>query len=82
MYPSKLIQILACCIPLTLTAQTEFHIALIGDMPYGAAAEAPFERVIADINRQNVDMTFHIGDTKVRFRSLRRFTLRENFELV
>ena len=41
-----------------------FDIALIGDMPYGPAAEPKFERVIADINRQVVDFTIHIGDTK------------------
>ena len=46
-----------------LSAQN-FDVALIGDMPYGTAAEPRFERVIADINRQNVDFTIHIGDTK------------------
>ncbi len=45
-------------------AAQNFDIALIGDSPYGAAAEPRFERVIADINRQNVDFTIHIGDTK------------------
>lgn len=47
----------------TLAAQN-FDIALIGDMPYGSALEPKFERVIADINRQAVDFTIHIGDTK------------------
>ncbi len=41
-----------------------FDLALIGDVPYGAATEPRFERVIADINRQTVDLTMHIGDTK------------------
>ena len=41
-----------------------FDIALIGDTPYGPANEPRFERVIADINRQAVDFTIHIGDTK------------------
>ncbi len=54
----------ALCLPIGLLAQAPFDIALIGDTPYGVAAESRFERVIADINRQNVEFTVHIGDTK------------------
>ena len=54
----------ALCLARTLAAQTGYDIALIGDMPYGVANEPVFERVIADINRQSVDFTVHIGDTK------------------
>jgi|GEM_PF-189377 len=54
----------ALCLPIGLLAQAPFDIALIGDTPYGVAAEPRFERVIADINRQNVEFTVHIGDTK------------------
>ena len=51
-------------VPLTLSAQRSFDIALIGDMPYGVAAEPMYERVIADINNHGVGLTAHIGDTK------------------
>ncbi|MFN7919589.1 MAG: hypothetical protein U0Q16_05805 [Bryobacteraceae bacterium] len=51
-------------LPLTLWAQRTFDVALIGDMPYGAAAEPLYERVIADINSHEVSLTAHIGDTK------------------
>ena len=51
-------------LPLALSAQAPFDVALIGDMPYGTAAEPKFERVIADINRTNVEFTGHVGDTK------------------
>ncbi len=47
----------------SLAAQN-FDVALIGDTPYGAANEPRFERVIADINRNAVDLSIHIGDTK------------------
>ncbi|MEO8099535.1 MAG: PKD domain-containing protein [Acidobacteriota bacterium] len=55
---------LAFGLPLTLAAQGSFDIALIGDMPYGAAAEPKYESVIADINKQSIEFTVHIGDTK------------------
>jgi hypothetical protein len=45
-------------------AAQNFDVALIGDMPYTVANEPRFERLIADINRQTVDFTVHIGDTK------------------
>jgi hypothetical protein len=54
----------AALVPLALYAQPPYDIALIGDMPYGTANEPRYERLIADINRQNVEFTFHIGDTK------------------
>jgi hypothetical protein len=50
--------------PATLVAQSAFDIALIGDVPYGASAEPRYERVIAEINKQGVEFTAHIGDTK------------------
>ena len=51
-------------LPFSLSAQRTFDVALIGDMPYGAAAEPLYERVIADINSHEVSLTAHIGDTK------------------
>jgi hypothetical protein len=57
--------LLTCAVPVILSAQSAFDIALIGDMPYGTALEPSYERLIADINRQtNVIFTAHIGDTK------------------
>lgn len=50
--------------PALLLSQESFEIALIGDMPYGAALESAYERVIADINRYNPAFTAFIGDTK------------------
>jgi Calcineurin-like phosphoesterase len=42
-----------------------FAFALIGDMPYGAARETPFARVVAEINRDHdVDFVMHAGDIK------------------
>src|SRR5262245_30811726 len=42
-----------------------FALALIGDMPYGADREKPFERLVAEINRDNdVDFVVHAGDIK------------------
>src|SRR5262245_45418480 len=42
-----------------------FAFALIGDMPYGAAREAAFGRLVAEINRDNgVDFVMHAGDIK------------------
>lgn len=54
----------ALFLPVALSAQTAFDVALLGDMPYGTTNELRFERVIADINRQNVEFSIHIGDTK------------------
>lgn len=49
---------------LPLLAQN-YDIALIGDMPYGAAAEPKYLRVISEINRQpGIEFTAFIGDTK------------------
>jgi outer membrane lipoprotein-sorting protein len=63
---ASLIRACVAFLPFVLAAQTPsgFDIALIGDMPYGAAAEPRFERVIADINQYNLEFTAHIGDTK------------------
>ena len=42
-----------------------FALALIGDMPYGTAREAPFASLVAEINRDNdVDFVMHAGDIK------------------
>jgi Calcineurin-like phosphoesterase len=42
-----------------------FAFALIGDMPYGAVREAPFGRMVEEINRDNeVDFVMHAGDIK------------------
>ena len=42
-----------------------FAFALIGDMPYGTIREAPFARLVAEINRDNdVDFVMHAGDIK------------------
>jgi Calcineurin-like phosphoesterase len=42
-----------------------FAFALIGDMPYGAARETAFGRLVAEINRDNdVDFVMHAGDIK------------------
>jgi hypothetical protein len=51
-------------LPVALLAQGDFDIALIGDVPYGAAAEPRYERMIADINKQAVEFTAHVGDSK------------------
>jgi hypothetical protein len=69
MNPFRLLGAAVVCLPFTLAAQNAFDIALIGDMPYGTAAaptanDARYERVIADINKQGVEFTVHIGDTK------------------
>jgi hypothetical protein len=42
-----------------------FALALIGDMPYGSVREAPFARLVTEINRDNdVDFVMHVGDIK------------------
>ena len=42
-----------------------FAFALIGDMPYGSIREAPFARLVAEINLDNdVDFVMHAGDIK------------------
>jgi hypothetical protein len=42
-----------------------FAFGFIGDMPYGAAREEPFARLVAEINRDNdVDFVMHAGDIK------------------
>src|SRR5688572_19970085 len=42
-----------------------FAFALMGDMPYGASREAAFERLVAEVNRDNdVDFVMHAGDIK------------------
>ena len=42
-----------------------FAFALIGDMPYGAIREAPFAKLVGEINRDHdVDFVMHAGDIK------------------
>jgi Calcineurin-like phosphoesterase len=42
-----------------------FSLALIGDMPYGASREAPFARLVSEINRDHdIDFVMHAGDIK------------------
>jgi hypothetical protein len=59
---------LAALIPFGLTAQYNFYsnydVALFGDMPYGAAKEPAYERLIADVNAYHPLLAAHIGDTK------------------
>ena len=64
-----------------------FAFALIGDMPYGAARETPFTRLVDEINRDSdVDFVVHAGDIKAGSERcddsliLRRFALYQNFE--
>ena len=55
-------------LPLGLSAQYSFNnnfdVALFGDMPYGAAREPAYERLIADVNAYHPLIGAHIGDTK------------------
>jgi hypothetical protein len=64
-----------------------FAFALIGDMPYGAARETAFTRLVAEINRDNdVDFVMHAGDIKAGSERCdddlirRRFALYETFQ--
>lgn len=64
-----------------------FALALIGDMPYGEAREAPFAKLVAEINRDHdVDFVMHAGDIKAGSERcdnvliLRRFGLYQTFQ--
>ena len=64
-----------------------FAFALIGDMPYGAAREEPFNRLVDEINRDNdVDFVMHVGDIKAGSERcddsliLHRFELYQRFQ--
>ena len=64
-----------------------FAFGLIGDMPYGAAREEPFTRLVAEINRDNdVDFVIHAGDIKAGSERCddalieRRFGLYQSFQ--
>lgn len=64
-----------------------FAFALIGDMPYGAAKETPFARLVDEINRDNeIDFVMHAGDIKAGSERcdddliLRRFKLYQTFQ--
>jgi len=60
--------LLALCLPLCLAAQVtvrySYDVALFGDMPYGTAREAPYQRLIDDVNAYHPLIGVHVGDTK------------------
>ena len=59
-----------------------FAFALIGDMPYGAARETPFARLVDEINRDNdVDFVMHAGDIKAGSERCDDSLIRRRFEL-
>ena len=59
------LQIAAQGTPVWGNGGAPFAFALIGDMPYGAARETPFVRLVAEINRDNdIDFVMHAGDIK------------------
>src|SRR5262249_47613169 len=64
----RLLKIPLFLLPLTLTGQSNlrpaFDVALLGDMPYGASKEAPYQRLIDDVNNYHPLFAAHIGDTK------------------
>lgn len=43
-------------------ASDTFEFGVVGDGPYVLASEAPFERVIADMNRSELAFVVHVGD--------------------
>src|SRR5262245_58239781 len=59
-----------------------FAFALIGDMPYGAARETTFARLVAQINRDNdVDFVMHAGDIKAGSERCDDTLIRHRFDL-
>jgi hypothetical protein len=60
--------LIVALMPLKLAAQNNvqnsFDIALFGDVPYGTAREAAYQRLIADVNAYHPLFAVHIGDTK------------------
>ena len=59
-----------------------FALAFIGDMPYGAAMEPRFERLVAEINRDNdVDFVMHAGDIKAGSEPCSDALIRRRFEM-
>src|SRR5262245_47406539 len=55
---------IATLLPITSFAQNSFDIALFGDMPYGTARVAAYERLLADVNSYAPLFSAHVGDTK------------------
>ncbi|MEO8596943.1 MAG: hypothetical protein ABI759_26735 [Candidatus Solibacter sp.] len=55
---------LAAGLPAQVGFYNNFDIALLGDMPYGTAREAAYERLINDVNEYHPLFAVHIGDTK------------------
>lgn len=59
-----------------------FAFAFIGDMPYGSVREEPFERLVADINRDHdIDFVMHAGDIKAGSERCDDELLRHRFAL-
>lgn len=46
------------------TAQYSYDVAFLGDMPYGTAKDAAYQRLIDDVNTLRPLLVGHIGDTK------------------
>ncbi len=46
------------------TARYSYDVALLGEMPYGAAKEPAYQRLIDDVNSLGPQSVAHIGDTK------------------
>ena len=61
-------RILVCFVAVHGAAYAEepFKFIALGDMPYGPAEDSypPFERLIAEVNRQSPAFTIHVGDIK------------------
>jgi hypothetical protein len=49
---------LAACEP----EPTRYDLAVFGDVPYGSSAIAKYDRMIADINGQDIAFSSHVGD--------------------
>jgi len=47
-----------------LFSDEAFTFVALGDMPYGQAAQAGYERLIARVNALDPVFTIHVGDTK------------------
>lgn len=61
---NHIIAAVAAILPAILNGQNSFDIALLGDMPYGPALNAAYERLISEVNFYNPSLVAFIGDTK------------------
>ncbi len=52
----------AGCAAQSVASPDAFTFAIIGDAPYKAKEEAPFARMLARIDREDVAFTIHVGD--------------------